>query len=245
MNLPSLNEIEFSLYAKQYEYQRKVSSLMTKLKNGIDETCYVSFSAGKDSSVLAHACHAINPSIPILMVDPGCPTHWTSTERDTWLDYAKFNGWNLIRFEWDKWKKEWNETDIKKYQKNVHNEMFAKLDSYAKLNGLTTRIVGIRAEESKGRSISVKYFGERHRNKDGTERWFPIAWWKTHDVWAYIVSSKMPYLEIYRVKGPGARNGLIGKNDLNNGRLVYLRKYFPEAYMEAKRLLSREDMSCQ
>jgi 3'-phosphoadenosine 5'-phosphosulfate sulfotransferase (PAPS reductase)/FAD synthetase len=240
-----LNELEFILYAKQSAFQQKLSHLIAVLSSGLDETCFVSFSAGKDSSILAHACHSIMPGIPILMVDPGCPTAWTEKEKSLWLEYAFKSEWNMVLFPWDKWKVNRGEYDIKKYQANIHDDMFHDLNYYAEAHGLTTRISGIREEESRGRKISIRNYGIRYKLASGVERWYPISRWTTQDVWAYIVSNHIPYLDIYRVQGPSARSGLIGRNGAANGRIVYLRKYFPEAYREAKKLLPMEDILCQ
>jgi hypothetical protein len=50
----------------------------------------------------------------------------------------------------------------------------------------------------------------------------------------------MPWLTIYDYLGPDARNGLIGRNEEAYGRLVYLRKYYPEAYRVAREVFGNQ-----
>ncbi len=57
------------------------------------------------------------------------------------------------------------------------------------------------------------------------------------DIWAYIIDHDLPWLRIYDCLGPEARNGWIGRNGLEHGRMVYLRKYYPEAYRFARDIL--------
>jgi len=70
-----------------------------------------------------------------------------------------------------------------------------------------------------------------------SEAWIcPISLWTAADVWTYIVSEGLPWLSIYDHVGPTARNGLIGRNGLEQGRMVYLRRYYPEAWRVAREL---------
>jgi 3'-phosphoadenosine 5'-phosphosulfate sulfotransferase (PAPS reductase)/FAD synthetase len=64
----------------------------------------------------------------------------------------------------------------------------------------------------------------------------PLAEWSARDVWCCLVTHGLPWLTIYDHLGPAARNGIIGRNGEAHGRLVYLRKHYPAAYQEARRL---------
>lgn len=211
-------------------YRRRLAE-MQELVAGIDPaTSYVSFSAGKDSAVIAHACHAAHPGIPILMIDPGCPTHWTERERDEWKSYAKRQGWNLTLYEWDKWGIDLETDDVADYQKRIHRDMFSAIHAHAEVAGLTTRIMGLRAAESRNRRMSIGRRGAVYDYKDGGRAVLPIATWQTADVWAYIVSTGMPWLDIYDKLGPNARNGLVGRSGDNFGRVEYLKQHYPDVW---------------
>lgn len=229
-----ISRAEYLLRAKRPGFQRRVAGLMAHLDVQLDPSCYVSFSAGKDSGVIAHACNIVRPGISMLMVDPGVPIHWTAEERAMWQEYAEREGWNLRLFPWDKYATARPEGGAE-YRASVHADMFRDLTAYADAHGLTRRVMGLRAEESPDRRKSLG------RDKGVSEsRLCPISLWTHHDVWAYTVSEGLPWLSIYDHLGPDARNGLIGRNAVERGRLVYLRRYYPEAYRVARELFAQD-----
>jgi 3'-phosphoadenosine 5'-phosphosulfate sulfotransferase (PAPS reductase)/FAD synthetase len=67
--------------------------------------------------------------------------------------------------------------------------------------------VGIRAQESRGRRISLRHHGMRYLNTAGLLRLCPLAWWKTEDVAAYTVIHDLPLLDSYRSHGFETRTG--------------------------------------
>lgn len=220
----------YRAHAIQSGYRRKLEQLEETARQ-LDPKCtYVSFSAGKDSSVIAHAAHAAHPQIPILMIDPGCPTHWLEHERQCWLDYATANGWQLTLYPWDKWR-QWRGDDTEQqYRDNIHKGMFAAIESRAQSDGLTCRVMGMRSAESHQRAMLIASRGSSYTYADGTTAVIPIARWFVNDVWAYIITHDLPWLNIYDTIGPDARNGLIGRNGERFGRSEYLRQHYPEAW---------------
>lgn len=221
-------------------YKARCASLTSFLCDLPVDRCYVSFSAGKDSSVLAHAASIAMPGVPILMVDPGCPTHWSEDERKAWKEYAAEAGWNIIMFPWDKW----SDDDVRaartarQHAFAAHRSMFSDLEQWASAHGRDHCLQGLRAEESRGRRVSLITHGDIYRKRDGSMvRVAPLARWTWMDIWAYIIDHDLPWLRIYDCLGPEARNGWIGRNGLEHGRMVYLRKYYPEAYRFARDIL--------
>lgn len=222
-----ISPAEYLLRAKRADYQLAERRLLAFLRKHLDHTCYVSFSAGKDSSVIAHACHSILPGIPILMSDSGVPYRWTAEERDQWLDYASRQGWNLRLFAWDKYAKDRPANDIRAYRRSVHSDQFTALTQWAHERGYTRRVMGLRRAESAAR---------RHVRAITPHTLCPIADWPTTHVWSYIIRHGLPWLTIYDHLGPNARNGLIGRNGEERGRLVWLRRYYPESYRIAREI---------
>lgn len=198
---------------------------------------YVSFSAGKDSAVLAHAAHAVHPGIPIWMVDPGVPTHWLGAERQRWIDYAAASGWTLRLFPWDKWADVGAANGEQQHRKMAHNAMFEAVHAQAAAEGRTHVVMGLRAQESPGRRASLSTHGEAYTSRTGITRHCPLGSWTHDDVWAYTLTKGLPWLEIYDHLGPDARNGLIGRSGVQQGRMAYLRRFFPEAYRHARDVL--------
>lgn len=220
----------FRAHATLSGYRRKLDALRQTVAALDPATTYVSFSAGKDSAVIAHACHAAHNGIPILMTDPGCPTHWLEHERKRWIDYAEWQGWNLTLYPWDKWETRREDDTEQQYRDRIHASMFAAIKARARADGLTCKVMGLRAAESRQRAILVAMRGEAYSYHDGTSAVLPIARWSVNDVWAYIVTHDIPWLDIYDAAGPEARNGLIGRNGERFGREEYLRHHFPDAW---------------
>lgn len=226
----------WQLHARQKAYRRKVDRLLADLTALDPAMSYVSFSAGKDSAVLAHAAHRVLPGIPICCVDSGVPYRWTQEERDRWLHYAAEQGWDLRIFPWDKWgnraiREAGGERD---HQQAAHRSMFADLEAWARGEGRMHVLIGLRAAESPGRRASLSTHGEVYRKRDGFVRHCPLGRWSVDDIWAYTLTNGLPWLTIYDHLGPEARNGLIGRSGAQYGRMVWLRKYYPQAYRVAR-----------
>jgi 3'-phosphoadenosine 5'-phosphosulfate sulfotransferase (PAPS reductase)/FAD synthetase len=238
--MPSkIDPMVYRLHACTPEYKQKHARLFYDLRRQIDSTCYVSFSAGKDSAVCAHACNLVLPGIPILSSDSGCPMRWLEEERKQWQSYADDQGWNYRLFPWNKWGKKVIEAteDVIEYRKIIHASMFSELNQWATENGYTRRIWGIRKDESIARKIRSGVDGDHCQ-----ARLAPIRDWSTNDVWAYIVTHGIPWLSIYDYLGPTARNGLIGIGGSENGRLAFLKKYYPDVYRQARQLFNADDL---
>lgn len=220
----------FRAHAATAAFQRRLAVLHDTCRALDPATTYVSFSAGKDSAVVAHACHTAHPGIPILMVDPGCPTHWLALERATWLAYAEAHGWALTLFPWDKWGLDLAGEDVPAYQARIHKAMFADLHAHAEVRGLTCRVMGLRAAESRARRYSIGRRGSHYDYAGGGSAVLPIATWQTEDVWAYLVTHGLPWLSVYDALGPAARNGFVGRSGEEFGRVEYLKRHFPDVW---------------
>lgn len=232
----------FRAHAETVAFRRHVDESAAIIRSEITVTpTYVSFSAGKDSMVVADLCHVVHPGIPILMVDPGCPYHWMEEERERILADLHVREWNLRLFPFDKWATRTAGESEKAYRDSIHAEMFVDLHRYAAEHGLMQRVTGIRAEESPARRALTATRGQSYDLQDGGRAVNPIARWRVADVWAYLVTRGLSWLSIYDHMGPAARNGLIGRNGLRHGRLAWLKIHYPTAYLEALRVLPAED----
>lgn len=230
----------FRAHASSSSFQRRHAESARLLKAMLGDKSYVSFSAGKDSSVVAHMCHRVRPGIHVLMVDPGCPVHWLDGERRQWLEYAAGAGWNLTLFPWDKAAATADAATEEDHRRLAHKNMFSDLHAYAASHGLTQRITGMRADESRSRRITTATRGMHYALADGGSAVNPIATWSVDDVWAYIVATGMPWLSIYDHLGPSARNGLIGRSGASNGRMAWLKMHYPDAWMVAKEMVGAD-----
>lgn len=84
--------------------------------------------------------------------------------------------------------------------------------------GAIGAMLGIRAEESWARAMRIATYGEAHTRKDGLSVVLPFgakdikSRWSAKDVWAYVISRKLPWGRIYDVAPEGrerARSGFV------------------------------------
>lgn len=228
----------FRLKSRLPPHERRVGAAVRWLDARLDERCYVSWSAGKDSMVVAHLCVRLRPSIAVLMVDPGVPIHWTDEDRQRLLGFAHRADWNVQLFPWAKFANAVavSATNEAAYRAAVHADQFRDLTAYAGAHGLARRVTGMRASESKARRLFL--CGTRGETAHTLQ---PLWSWSTEDVWTYIIQQGLPWLSIYDHLGPEARNGLIGKNGREHGRLVYLKRFYPDAFRHACELFGARD----
>lgn len=207
----------YRLHARLPAFRRLVARARGLLEEQLDETASVAFSAGKDSTVVAHLCHSVRPGIHMLCVDPGTPWHWTEDERRMWLEYADAQGWALRLFPWDKWGDVGiaSARDERQHQRAAHTSMWHDMHAWQREHGLTTIVMGLRANESIARRWSIRVRGQVYEYSDHPvyrRAVLPIAHWATRDVWAYLVDHNLPWLEIYDLIGPDARNGWVSRS---------------------------------
>lgn len=227
----------FRLHARLGGYLVREAALLEFLSLHIDERTVVAWSAGKDSSVVAHAAARIRPHIPILMVDPGCPTHWTEAERAGWVDYAAAAKWRLRLFAWDKWSAVGGARDTADHQRRAHTSMFSGMHAWMAENGYDQTITGMRAAESRGRLMHRRTHGKAFTDRHHKRWLMPLADWSTADVWAYLIAHDVPWLGIYDRMGPDARNGIIGRSGDRFGRAQQIHRHYPEYLATARQLL--------
>lgn len=66
------------------------------------------------------------------------------------------------------------------------------------LGGLTVAYVGLRADESRARALSLRTHGPIYQNKiDAMWRVCPLARWSVRDVWAFVTSREIPVHPYY------------------------------------------------
>lgn len=79
---------------------------------------------------------------------------------------------------------------------------FGTLRRMAQEEGCDAGMAGLRAAESKGRSLRVREYEQRRDSATGLPLLFPLADWRAGDVWAYIVSNEVPYHSVYDKYAP-------------------------------------------
>jgi len=103
-------------------------------------------------------------------------------------------------------------------------------------HGCDVTVLGMRAEEARGRRENFRVRGAVYTKADGLTVACPIAWWESRDVWAYIVARDLPYHALYDLETHGLtretlRNtGWLTTVGAERGRIAWLATHYPEQY---------------
>jgi phosphoadenosine phosphosulfate reductase len=172
----------FQAWSKRPQFRAKVDQAISVIEQALAiAPAYVACSWGKDSTVLLHLAQQVQPNIPAISFD--------NSDR-------RF-------FDYDRVVKEYtaqhpvNLTTIRYKGDHVPD----KVKMFALWNDYPVALVGVRKEESRYRGMAIANYGLLHQFQTGTQagtwRCYPIGYWGWKDVWAYIVSNDLPYLDAY------------------------------------------------
>jgi len=167
------------LWSKRTEYVDLLNITREKLSEEISRgNAMVSYSGGKDSTVMLHLASEIDKNIVVF--------HW---------DYGIFMPRDIEKNILDNL--EWFGLDrviIGRRGSNDkskvvgYSEFFSCIRDIMVEYDIKTPLVGLRSEESGRR---------RRRIARGDSNVYPISEWKWLDVWTYIFQNKLPYPSIY------------------------------------------------
>lgn len=179
------------LYSKMPEHKRLVDETKLFIKKSLSKVSnpYVACSFGKDSSVMLHLILQEMPKIRVRFASHPETELLDKYKQviDWWINEYNINLYNVFC--------NGDFVKIKHHQRDMLDDV--ECDSF---------FVGIRAEESRGRRISLKKDGKFYKLKsNGRIKISPMAWWKKEDIWAYIVSNNIPLLDKYEFEGVTAR----------------------------------------
>lgn len=130
--------------------------------------------------------------------------------------------------------------DIHSKGTNFSDQFFyGLLKKYQKDNEYKAVVLGLRAEESKGRLMNFKKNGHIYYNKT----WHqivcqPIAHWLAKDVFAYLFSENLPILPVYFmskfVESPEniRKSWILPSAQTNEGQAIWLKYYYPELFQK-------------
>lgn len=106
---------------------------------------------------------------------------------------------------------------------------------WAKANGFDVQVLGMRAEEAKGRRMCFRVRGLTYR-AHGLIVSNPIGWWRTSDVWAYLVSRGVPWHPLYDCETHGLtreqirNSGWLTVSPADDARVAWLKQHYPAQY---------------
>lgn len=187
------------VHARLDKFSAKVERALSAIRNALAiGKVGISFSGGKDSTVLLHLVRSVDPQAPAVMFDSG--SEYRSAldlarrlgveilhPRLSLLDLARYSGWWGYRDPVDALCK-WDAKCI------IIDE---PCETFVCRERLRVIALGLRGAESKGRSWNARARGELYQHVDRTWRLCPLAHWTTDDVWAYIASRDLDYCAAY------------------------------------------------
>lgn len=174
-------------WAKLPTFKKKIEQAKLFIRQALDiSPAIVSVSWGKDSIVMLHLAQQINPDIlAVHYASPESHAGITSNFPEVIKSYlSRFNTNYRYLVAEPGWA--FTPTSTKDRVHSMIDTDFYRMD-----------LIGVRAEESKERQIAVSRYGAIHQYTNGLWRCFPLAYWKTRDIWAYIALHDLPYLIAY------------------------------------------------
>lgn len=176
-----------ALHTRLNSFKRKVDKTIEVIGHALLQCSapYVACSFGKDSAVMLHLVLQCKPDIPVRFM------RW-NYESDLLHDYERVIGEWRERTELNLQILEMERGHLDERCPDRWHSLEAESDGY---------FIGFRAEESRGRAITLKTHGQIYRMKSGLLRIAPLAWWSTLDVAAYAVAHNLPMLSAYATEG--------------------------------------------
>ena len=230
-------------WAKSSKYRDRVERTRERIEAWRqDYTLGVSLSGGKDSLVMLHLAQPA----PAYFSDSGAELpqtyevmdrlraagytiHHLHPEVDLVEIYRRYGALGNMEREAD-----WPDKAITGTQLMRHI-LLDPLRESMHADGITMALVGLRAQESDGRSWVLRHgIWQRWDDYQRLNVGYPILDWSVMDVWAYIFQYDLPYNDYYRMcTTPPERSrigSVIGTTSIRYGRMARLRHDAPAIF---------------
>lgn len=231
----------YLLHAKSRSFQKKVDEALSVIEKHVTPNSLVSWSGGKDSTVLTHLVNTVHPTRCASQIDD---TDFPNLENYV-LSTAENQGWNvdIITPPYSVFEilKTVDFTECNLVKGNPASDVFYMvMNRYVKECGVDVQFWGLRNEESKGRFYNHQKMGSFYFNQTtGTNICTPLSIWTAKDVFAYLFSRGIPIFEVYfKTKFVGSPEGIrldwfVPFEANRNGQgYAWLKYYYPELYVK-------------
>lgn len=245
--IPRIKLLGWQLRAKLQEYKTVVAEARRIIAKAMETARFVvSWSGGKDSTVLTHLVHSIEPETPIIIQFDDCD--WP--EKMDYVDrVCAAEGWKIHRVcpDFSVWEMakgmDIGKSDLcAQSHKLTRTAFLDPLDSVRRELGCNGVFMGLRSEESRARRLNFASRGPLYRITDGTWRCSPLLQWIAEDVFAYHVEYNLPINPSYlqnRFLAPEEIRiswAIPTPTGMTRGAMEHLRFYYPEQFRRLRDL---------
>jgi phosphoadenosine phosphosulfate reductase len=211
---------------------------------------YVAWSGGKDSTGCVALALEVDPAVPVCFFDSGLEFPETLTYIEDLAARLRIN-LHVIAAQPDaltvlRASGAWDHQAPDDLTADLHQAIITRPAQAAHRRFGTGEVWGLRAEEAASRRLGLAAGRGTLTRRDGTVALAPIWWWGARDVWAELARRRLPINPVYqRLRSLGAderslRVGLmVDGNSLEHGRLVWLRRGWPDQYRQLLEALPR------
>jgi 3'-phosphoadenosine 5'-phosphosulfate sulfotransferase (PAPS reductase)/FAD synthetase len=229
-------------HSRTAAYSKKIDDA----KRSIDKAykvgpAIVSTSFGKDSGALVHICHSVIGELK--MFHMACAHELPGGDGvrkfcEGLGEITELPPLNTIKesIEWLKSVGLPHERGKAEHQRIIQTRKKDRGRDWCLENGYSVQVLGMRAEESRGRRWCFRVRGDTYELSTGITVCNPLAWWSVKDVWAYHVVNDIPWHPLYDMQVLGftremLRNGgWLYTDGAGNGWVAWLRRCYPEQY---------------
>ena len=207
----------------------------------------LSWSAGKDSTVLVHLALSLGAEGRIFSIKddldfPGEDDYL----RHLASKWGALDRLDIVRppFSLRRWLEDHADELVAGQDLHGSASQFADaafygvIRAYKEEHDVRATYLGLRAEESQGRAKNVASRGEIYTKRDGETVCQPLAHWVGLDVYAYLFTHEIPLLSVYRCVRLSSSPDRVRKSwwlpgaHATHGAGVWLRTYYPALWRE-------------
>lgn len=180
------------LFARLPNHQRSLAQARAAIQSLLSQARkpYVSCSWGKQSIIVAHLVRSMDPTVPLVF--------WRCDQTDIIDDFGGVRDQFLLSWPGPYIEQEFGEDYLVTKLHDI-------AEAFAQREGYDATLMGLAAEEGKGRRMGIATYGLVYRYVSGILRGCPLGWWDIEDYAAYIATHNLPMLSKYRRFGLQAR----------------------------------------
>lgn len=212
---PTLEVAAHLQHAKSAKFKVRLDEAVDIIERGLKlaPDAYVACSFGKDSAVLLHLVLAINPDVSVRFL------RWQESNLLSNYDEV-IAAWSLR-----------NLAVVDMVRANLDERVVNRWDSLVMAGPTSGYLIGLRAEESKARRMTLAQHGAIYQRKDGLWRISPLAVWRTEDVAAYALLHDVPMLKQYHEHGFDERtSSRVPRAVVRGEMLSQMRQRYPDEF---------------